>query len=102
MLIREGFPVKGASEQNLKEVREPVLQEETSRGQGVYVQRSRGRARDQQESRRGLNGEQRAVVGMRLPSHSKVVSGGLWSLCQVRWEPPEGPTEETREQVPNF
>lgn len=39
LLIREGFPVKGVSEKNLKEAREPVLQEESSRWQGVYVQR---------------------------------------------------------------
>lgn len=35
LLIREGFPVKGVLEKNLKEAREPVLQEETSRWQGV-------------------------------------------------------------------
>lgn len=57
---------------------------------------------DQQGSLHGLTREQKAVVGMRPPSHSEVVSGGLWSLFQVRWEPPEGPTEETRERIPNF
>lgn len=40
MLIGEGFPTEGASEQNLEEVREPALREDSSRWKGVYVQRS--------------------------------------------------------------
>lgn len=96
MSIREGFPVKGASEQNLKRVKGQSCGKTVPSGRECMCKGPEAGPKGQQGS---LLGEQRREGGDEAPFAQQGDIRSLRFSFQVKWKPPKGPMEETQEQI---